>query len=265
MPKYTARTADPHELYQIAVQSPEAEVAFLDRVYRERYGRPPARFREDFCGTALVSCEFVCTRPNNHATGIDLDGPTLNWGRAHNLARLPAEAARRVDLVQQDVRCVRRPRVQVVGAFNFSYYLFKTFGELVGYFRVARASLEKEGLMVVDAYGGYEAQQVMQERTRHPGFTYVWDQAEYNPINDHTVCHIHFRFPDGTQLRRAFTYDWRLWTLGGIRDAFAAAGFGSTEVYWEGMTRAGFGSGVYRRKGTAENTAGWNAYIVAVP
>jgi len=265
MPRYTARTADKHELYQLAVQSPAAEVAFVDRAYRERYGSYPARFREDFCGTALVACEFASTRPNNLAWGVDLDRPTLDWGRRHNLARLPPDVARRVRLVHRDVRRVRRPPVQVIGAFNFSYYLFKTFAELVGYFRQARRCLEEPGLMVVDAYGGYEAQQVMQERTRRPGFTYVWDQAEYNPINDHTVCHIHFRFPDGTQLRRAFTYDWRLWTLGGIRDAFAAAGFSSTLVYWEGLTRAGLGNGRYTRRESAENTAGWNAYIVAVP
>jgi len=264
MAKYTAKTADKHELYQKAVQSPEAEVVFVDRVFRRRYGRAPSRFREDFCGTALISCEFVRRRAQNHAYGVDLHKPTQDWGRRHNVSRLSEDAAERVHLIHDDVRNVTRPRVEVVGAFNFSYFIFKERRDLVGYFKAVRSSLDREGLFILDAYGGYEAQQVMEEETKNSGFTYVWDQAAYNPINDHTVCHIHFKFPDGTQMRKAFSYDWRLWTLGSLRDALLDAGFETTEVYWEGSDADGEGNGSYRRQVKAENTPGWNAYIVAV-
>ena len=67
------------------------------------------------------------------------------------------------------------------------------------------------------------------------------------------------------KLKRAFTYDWRLWTFGAIRDALKDAGFRSTAVYWEGTSKDGEGTGVYRRQKRAENTAGWNVYIVALP
>jgi SAM-dependent methyltransferase len=265
MPKYTARTADKHMLYQIAVQSPEAEVDFIERVYRQTYGKAPTLFREDFCGTALISCAWASVRRANHAYGVDLHKPTLDWGLEHNVRRLPTEAASRVHLLNKNVLHVARPRVHAVGAFNFSYFIWKDFPQLVRYFRGVRRALLPEGLFVLDAYGGWEAQEVMEEETKLRGFTYVWHQAEYNPVNDHTVCHIHFKFPDGSVMRKAFTYDWRLWTLGAIRDALVQAGFASTDVHWEGTTRQGEGNGVYRRTCKAENLPGWNAYITALP
>lgn len=266
-PRRSARTSDKFVLYQLAVQSPEAEVDYCIRTYRKHYGEAPTKFREDFCGTHLISCEFVKRGRNNQSWGIDLDQPTLDWGIRHNSSRLRADQRARLHLVNQNVLHVTQPKVHVIGAFNFSYFIFKTHAELVRYFRAAHESLEKKGLFVVDAYGGWESQQVMQERRKiaGEGFTYVWDQAEYNPIDDHTLCHIHFEFPDGTRMRKAFSYDWRLWTLAGVSDAMIAAGFRTTEVYWEGSDAKGEGNGIYRRTLRAENGPGWTAYVVGVP
>ena len=264
MPSYTAKTIDKHVLYQMAVQSPQVEAVFVDRLYRKMFGRPATIFREDFCGTSLICCEWVKMRRTNQAYGVDLDGPTLEWGRRHNVSALAPQAAARVHLINGDVRRVARPKVHIIGAFNYSYFCLREIGDLVHYFRSARRSLDRQGLLVLDAYGGWAAQQVMQETTRLPGFTYIWRQAEYDPLNDHTVCHINFRFRDGTALRRAFTYHWRLWSLGAIQDALRAAGFTSTQVYWEGTNAKGGGNGVYRRVVKPKNSAGWNAYVVAV-
>ena len=263
--RYTAKTADKFVLYQKAVQSPESEVDICDRIYRKQYGQAPTLFREDFCGTALISCEWAKRRCANHAYGVDLHKPTLDYGRKHSLSQLSEEAAARVHLIQGNVLHARRPKVHIVGAFNFSYFIFKHRNELVAYYTAVRKSLAPKGMFILDAYGGWEAQEEMTEETKHPGFTYVWDQAVYNPIDDHAVCHIHFKFPDGTMLKKAFTYDWRLWTLGSIQDALIDAGFGSTDVYWEGTDKDGDGNGVYRKCKKAENTPGWNAYIVALP
>ena len=48
------------------------------------------------------------------------------------------------------------------------------------------------------------------------------------------LCHIHFSFPDGSKIKKAFTYDWRLWTLPEIRELLLEAGFQRATVYWEG-------------------------------
>ena len=71
-------------------------------------------------------------------------------------------------------------------------------------------------------------------------------------------------FPDGTKLRKAFTYDWRLWTIPEIRECLADAGFRRSHVYWEGTDHAtGEGDGTFRRTTVGEACGGWIAYIAA--
>lgn len=264
MSKFNHKT-DKFILYQAAVQSADCEVEFIDRVYHKEYGTRPTLFREDFCGTQLISCEWVKMRPKNVAYGVDLHKPTLAWGLKHNISRLSKREAARVHQVRQDVRQVMSPKVHLVGAFNFSYFIFKARRDLLAYFTAVRKSLLPKGMFICDAYGGWESQQVMKEKTKLKGFTYIWEQSAYNPINDHTMCHISFKFPNGKMMKRAFTYDWRLWTLGDVQDAMLDAGFSHTEVYWEDEDDNGEGNGVYRVRKKADNSPGWNAYIVAVP
>ena len=85
--RYTARTADRFELYQIAVQSPESDLEFLSRVYRRRNGAAPRHLREDFCGTAYLSATWA-RRAGRTAEGFDLDADTLAWGSVHNVEPL---------------------------------------------------------------------------------------------------------------------------------------------------------------------------------
>src|ERR1043166_480064 len=47
MPKYTAKIADKFVLYQEAVQSPDAEVFFIDRIYKKLYRRPAIKLFVD--------------------------------------------------------------------------------------------------------------------------------------------------------------------------------------------------------------------------
>ena len=118
-------------------------------------------------------------------------------------------------------------------AFNFSYFVFHERDELVAYFRKVRDGLQPDGLFVVDLYGGAEAQRTLTETREHDEFDYVWDQDQFDPIHHHAMNYIHFEFPDGSRIDRAFTYDWRLWTIPELRDAMRDAGFSETEAYWE--------------------------------
>lgn len=259
----TARTADRHDLYQRSVQVPEYEIRFLDKVYKRHTGRKPRRLREDFCGTALLCAEWVKSRADRTAVGLDVDEPTLAWGRQRNVAPLGADAPR-VTLLAQDVRVPTRAEHEVVCAYNYSYSVFHTREALRGYLEAARASLRDDGIFVLDAIGGWEAQQTLKEKREvEGGFTYVWEQAEYDPITSHFVCHIHFEFEDGTKLKRAFTYDWRLWTLQELRELLLEAGFAEVDAYWEGEDADGEGTGVFHRVKHARNDPGWNAYLVA--
>jgi cyclopropane fatty-acyl-phospholipid synthase-like methyltransferase len=262
-----AERADRHDLYQRAVQTVDAEIDFVDETFRALRGRLPRTLREDFCGTANTSCEFVRRRSANRAWGVDLCADTLAWGIEHNLSRLKPSARGRLELVQDDVLKARTPPVDAVLAMNFSYFVFCERERLRAYFRRVRSVLGPRGLFFLDAYGGYDAFRVMKEsRDIGRGVTYIWDQSEYEPISGRQVCKIHFGFKDGSRLRDAFTYHWRLWTLPEIREILAEAGFRKSTVYWEGWDdEAWEGTGEFLPTEKGEPDAGWIVYIVGEP
>ncbi len=263
--RHSARTSDRHDLYQLAVQTTDADIAFIDRVYGRAFGRRPLTLREDFCGTALLCAAWVRSRPERFAFGVDLDPAVLDWGRAHNISPLGG-AARRVHLHRGNVLHRKQVRVDVQVAFNFSWWVFKTRAELVRYFRAVRASIRRRaGLFLLDIHGGFDSFKNLKERRRHPGFTYIWEQASFNPLDARTRCHIHFDFPDGTRMRRAFTYDWRWWSCAETKEALLDAGFGRVEFYAEGTTKSGRGNGVYRLAERIDNDASYVNWIVAYP
>ncbi|MBK9470857.1 MAG: class I SAM-dependent methyltransferase [bacterium] len=261
--RLTSRNADKHWLYQNSVQNPSVEVPFIDRVFANEFGRKPSVLREDFCGTALLCSWWVKARATNRAIGVDFDGPTLEWGRVNNLAPLGAKAER-VTLIQDDVRSVRAPKADVLMASNFSWWGFKTRDELAVYLRNCRASLKPEGILVMDCYGGPEAQVVQEEQRDQDGFTYVWDQDHFNPVTGEVRCLIHFDFPTGPRMTRAFTYDWRLWHVPETCDLLRECGFSRVMVYWEGTDRKGEPNGVFRVSTKGDLAPAWIAYMVAV-
>ncbi|MFM7261728.1 MAG: class I SAM-dependent methyltransferase, partial [bacterium] len=188
----------------------------------------------------------------------------IRWGERRHRSNLPESVASRISILEADVLEVETPGIDCVVAMNFSYFIFKKREVLVRYFRRVFESLADDGLFFCDAYGGSEAHNEVEEDRSLDGFTYVWDQNQYNPITGDVVNHIHFRFPDGSELKRAFTYRWRLWSLPEIQDAMREAGFTKTTVYWEGTDeRSGTGNGVFRPSTSGEVCAGWIAYIVA--
>ena len=95
------------------------------------------------------------------------------------------------------------------------------------------------------------------------GFTYIWEQAEFHPVTNHMRCHIHFKFPDGSKIKKAFTYEWRLYTAPEIRDLLLEAGFSKVTVYWEGEDEDGEGNGEFTPDAEGTPDLAWIAYIVA--
>jgi SAM-dependent methyltransferase len=258
------RTRDRHALYQRAVQTPDVDAAFLDRLYRRIVGEPAMVFREDFCGTAALSCAWVGLGPGRRAIGVDLDRPTLAWGEAHNLSQLSDEQRSRLTLVQDNVLSVRRPKADLTCAFNFSYSVFKQRSQMQAYADNAFRSLKPGGLLVIDAWGGSEVQKPhLESRQLKDGITYLWDQVAFDPITHDIECRIHFEFRDGRRpLRNAFTYDWRLWTLPELREVMQQAGFEDVHVLWEGTTPTNRGNGVFRRRERGDADEAWVCYVV---
>jgi len=246
------------------VQAPEGDIEFFLRVFRRHFKRTPIVLREDFCGTAYLAAAWVQGGRRRRAVGIDLDPVPLDWGRREHVEKMTTEMRRRIRLIQADVRSMTRPKADVICALNFSYCVFKTRRDLGGYLKTAYRGLKAEGLFVCELYGGTEAVMPIEEEREVDGFTYIWDQESYDPITHETLCHIHFEFPDGSGRERAFTYDWRLWTIPEVRELLTEAGFRRTEVYWEETDADGDGTGEFRRTESEENQEGFIVYIVGV-
>ena len=210
---------------------------------------------EDFRGTFAAACEWIRRRDDNTAVGVDLDGEVLDWGRERN-PHPGGRSASRLEILQKDVRdsgaTASRP--------SANQLLFKTRADLRTYFESVHRDLAEDGIPIRD---------VRRQRIPHrdggerhlDGFTYVWDQSHYNPVNN-DVNHIHFRFPDGSEMSEAFTYEWRLWSLSEIRELL-------TERVPErhrlvGGHRGGLGEGDGEFEPTEEGEApGLDAYLTA--
>ena len=259
----TARNSDRHELYQLSVQNVEHEEEFLTETFERIRGRRPMTLREDFCGTALACAQWVTDDPHRTAIGLDLDEEVLAWGQERNIDPL-GQAASQVKLMKKNVLTVTKKKVEVLCAMNFSYFIFKKRKELLKYFDVVKRSLVSDGIFVMDCYGGSDAQVVMEEKRAVDGFTYIWDQAAYNPITNEVLNHIHFGFRKGGRMSKAFTYDWRLWTPMEIRECLEEVGFRKVEVCWEQEDADGEETGEYLPQTEAETQPGWLAYIVAI-
>ncbi len=258
-----ADLADRHRLYELSVQNVEGEFEFVDETYEKLRGRKARILREDFCGTAAMACEWVRQREDNRAYAVDLDGEVLGWGREHNAGTLDGKQTQRVELIQDNVLTANTPPADIILAMNFSYMIFETRDSLRAYFAKARENLADDGVLFLDAFGGYDAYKTMKERTKHDDFTYIWEQASYNPINSHMVCHIHFAFPDKSKMKRAFTYEWRLWTLPELQELLKEAGFSKVTVYWQGWDEDDEPDGDFQPATEADADPGWVCFLSA--
>ena len=270
---FMADRADPHVLYEKSVQSPDYDVPFFAEYFEKYAGRPLRLLREDFCGTAALSVYFVTQHPENHAVGIDLDWPTLNWGMKHNVSPLLVDQQNRLTLIHGNVLDSHSSQVQLAVALNFSYMVFKDRPTLLQYFKRAKESLQPGGMLILDIWGGSESQ-VLQEESREihnpqddgiGDFTFVWDQDAFDPTTYFCTTRMHFAFQDDSELRNAFVYDWRMWTMPEIMEIMNEAGFRDVHFLWEGTNRkTNEGTGTYHRVEKGEADLAWVTYIVGV-
>jgi SAM-dependent methyltransferase len=258
-----AARADRHALYERSVQDVEADADTLARLYKRYRKRDPGVLREDFCGTAALCAHWVRTKTGRKAVGVDLHAPTLAWGRKHHVEPSSPDVQRRITLFEANVLDGVGPKADLTCALNFSYFIFKRRSDLCEYFRVVRRGLKKDGLFVLDCWGGPDA--IMPEENRHDlgDFVYRWEQARFDPLTHEMMCHIHFDFSDGSKLERAFTDDWRFWTVPELRDLLEEAGFTKVHALWEKTDAKGEGTGAFYEPRRVENQEAWWTYLVA--
>jgi hypothetical protein len=264
-----ANPFDKYAHYENSVQTPGEHVRIFDRMFYDIRNRQALSLREDFCGTFLISCEWVKSHPKRTSMGLDLDPEPLAYGMKTVYRTLSAAEKKRVQLKREDVCIPQNEKSEIIGAGNFSFFIFKTRKELKRYFRAALQSLEKDGIFVLEMAGGpgFIATAKEQKTYRVPGlgrFTYYWDQRSYDPITHHGLYSIHFKDRKGKMHRDCFTYDWRVWTIPELREIMIDAGFRDTQIYWEDPGPDGQGNGEYVRAETGDNAYSWIAFVVGI-
>lgn len=253
---------DRYSYYLKSVQSPDSDVQFICDTYRELRKKRAVTFREDFCGTFMLSCEWVKLHKSHQSIGMDIDPEPITYGRTHYFTKLNLDQQKRVKIIEKNVLAPRAPKADIIGAFNFSYYCFKERKMMFEYFKAVHRSLNKDGIFMVDMFGGPLCQHENEENTRHKDFVYYWDQESYDPVTNQAVFHIHFKRKGEKKRERVFSYDWRMWTIPEIRELMSEAGFSKTHVYWEGTSRNGNGNGVFTSVEKGEECEAWIAYVV---
>jgi hypothetical protein len=228
--RFGERLVNRYDLYEIAVQCPPIEAAFLDAVH----GGSARVLGEDFAGPAGVSRAWLELGDDRLAIATDLDDQPLRHAVRRLVESQGQRVADRLTLRERDALEVG-DRADVIAALNFAACELHHRDRLLTYLRNALFRLEAGGVLVCDLYGGVDAMlpgssdQVIE--TEGGELIYTWEQVEADATTSRVRNAIHFELPDGTTIDRAFEYDWRLWSPAELRDAMREAGFRSTEVY----------------------------------
>lgn len=253
---------DKYALYKKAVQSPENDVVFLKNAYKELKKKDAKIFREDFCGTFALSTEWIKLSPKHQTVSIDLDTEPMDYGKLHYQSLLSAEQQNRMTLINGNVLDPKLPKADIIAAMNFSYFCFKNRETMKNYFLNAYKTLNKDGIFLVDIFGGSQCYAPIEDEIKHEGFTYFWDQTDFDPVTNEALFHIHFKV-GGKKVEQVFSYDWRMWSIPELKDILREAGFKKIHVYWEGTNKDGSGDGNFNRVSKGEACESWIAYIVS--
>ena len=255
-----------YEMYEASVQNPEADIVFINREYKKIYKKAPYILREDFCGTGSMACEWVKQSKKHKAHGIDLDIEPLSYGIDHHYLTMSEAEQSRMEYIKGNVLSAYNFKSDVTVAFNFSYFLFKERTDLLHYFTQARKGLKKDGLFLIDLFGGTETRKPLEEPSKRKKHTYYWDCESYNPLTAEVKYYIHFKtHKDNVMHRKVFEYDWRMWDAKELQDILKEAGFNNISIFWEGVDKKGLGNGHFFKTNKAENCESWVTYICATP
>ncbi len=273
-------SVDALELYRWAVQDPETHATVLDVMHRRVHpGRSARSLREDFAGTCAESVAWVALRPGRTAIAVDLDAKTLAWAR-RRAERLLGPMADRVMFIEGDSLAVgvEAARADIISVLNFSILYLREAAMLERYLAHARRCLSDDGILVMNVFGGPEAMRVGSTRHRIeprprlpsergvPAFDYRWEVKRFDPATGEIQCAIHFEIDDRAarrEVRDAFEYRWRLWSVEALMNACRTAGFTRVEM-WRHTYNPG--NGVFLGPvdpGVVRGLNQWTAYVVA--
>ena len=254
---------DKYRFYNKSVQSADVDVKFFRDTYMTLKKKKPIVFREDFCGTFKLSCEWVKLNSEFRSIGVDIDAEPIGYGKKNYLSKLKKDQQKRVKIINGNVLKQNGSGVDIIAACNFSYLVLKERQLLKKYFSNNLKTLNKDGIFILDIFGGSQCYEPNEEETEHDNFSYFWDQDSFDPVSNEAVFYIHFKPKGKKKIKEVFSYDWRLYSIPEIKDVLDEVGFRKTQVYWEGTDKNGEGDGEFKPVTRGEDCESWVAYIIS--
>jgi len=285
--KHPPTGVDTLELYRWAVQDPETHASVLRLMFERMHpGCTATLLREDFAGTSAEAVAWLALAAGRRALAVDCDAPTVAWAR-RRARRILGARADDLQFIEADVMRTAPPAVpaaDIISVLNFSILYLRVPEQLQAYLRHAWDCMASPGVLVLNLFGGAGA---LKPHTDHhlvtprprlaseaaiPAFEYLWEQRHIDPQTRRLDCRIHFRIPNpaghgaALELRDAFRYDWRLWSLAELMEGLRAAGFDEVQVWRHTYDPARGADGVFLGAvppDSFESLDLWTAYLVA--
>jgi SAM-dependent methyltransferase len=218
-----------HLLYQKSVQNPKREIEFYIKQFRNVFNKIPLKFREDFCGTGLLCCEWVKSNVLNTAIGIDYDLDTINFGIENNVNYL-SSGSDRVKLIHQNVLDPfdNLEKFDIICSMNYSHFLLTKRKDLVKYFKNVKSNLNTKGMLLMDFFGGAHVYDYHTHNNLSEIYKYIGEQM--NILNNITVISLNFK-NDKNNFEPFFKYNFRVYTLIELKEALEDAGFNKFKIF----------------------------------
>ncbi|MBX3380430.1 MAG: class I SAM-dependent methyltransferase [Phycisphaeraceae bacterium] len=243
-------------------------IRFLDAAH----GRKPKVLREDFSGSGALARAWAASHRSRGAVAVDIDPGVLVHASSHPRVTPEIADAKRA-----------KSRADIVAATNFPIGYQHTRAALLQYLKNAKQSLKPGGIFVCDLYGGRDAFSPgkIVQMLRAPRIApwngelveYTFEQRAADPISGLVLDALHFRVwkktnkgkkPD-SEIRDAFVYHWRLWSLPELNDALREAGFRAVEVHDRLGDAVDSAGNLYLNPNKKDNPVdeNWVVYVVA--
>lgn len=256
------------DLYELCVTEPVRLIRFLDAAH----GRKPKTLREDFCGSGALARGWADSHRVRRSIAVDIDPAVLALAAAHPRVEPIVADAKRCDA-----------KADIIAATNFPIGYQHSRAALLQYLKAVRKSLNKNGVFACDLYGGRDAFspgkiiQMLRAPKSAPWngelVEYTFEQRAADPISGLVLDALHFRVWKKTnksktpdfELKDAFVYHWRLWSLSELTDAMREAGFQSVDVHDRLGDAIDSDGRLHLRQASPENPLdeNWVAYVVA--
>jgi hypothetical protein len=216
------------EFYQNSVQNAKKEAEFFKKEYRMIFNKVPTSFREDFCGTAKLSCEWVKSNVMNTAVGIDFDEETLIWARENNISNLNS-GSDRIELINMNVLTEYNPdrKFDIICSLNYSHFLLNKRTDLLKYFINVRKNIKK-GLFIIDLYGGAHIYSDHKYQHQKSSDFYEFSGKQVNILNNTSLCSLNYKVSK-KKFTPLFSFKFRIYSIIELLELLEESGFSKVE------------------------------------